>query len=87
MCVRNALQVVLLANTLYLLKEAVSMGWNGLERNKLDFILSDLLPVELSELFSYSSFYSFLLTKGPQKRLDSMVELLKVKMAYILLLS
>ena len=57
------------------------MGWNGLERNKLDFILSDLLPVELSELFSYSSFYSFLLTKGPQKRLDSMVGLLKAKKA------
>lgn len=57
------------------------MGWNGMERNKLDFILSDLLPVELSELFSYTSFYSFLLSKESQKRLDSMVEILKEKKA------
>jgi len=30
------------------------MGWNGLERNKLDYILTDLLPVEytLSEYYS-----------------------------------
>lgn len=39
------------------------MGWNGLQRNKLDYILTDLLPVELSELYSLKSFYDFLLQK------------------------
>ncbi len=57
------------------------MGWSGLERNKLDFILSDLLPVELSELFSYTSFYSFLLEKEQQRVLASMVEIVKAKKA------
>ena len=57
------------------------MGWSGLERNKLDFILSDLLPVELSELFSYTSFYSFLLEKEPQRILASMAETVKAKKA------
>ena len=32
------------------------MGWKGLERNKLDFLLTDTLPVEISELFSFSQF-------------------------------
>ena len=50
------------------------MGWNGLERNKLDFILTDLLPVELSELFSYSSFYSFLLERTQQRKLDGIIK-------------
>ena len=53
------------------------MGWNGLERNKLDFILSDLLPVELSELVSYTSLYSFLLEEKQKKILDSMVIVLR----------
>ena len=55
----------------------MSMGWNGLERNKLDFILSDLLPVELSELVSYTSLYSFLLEEKQKKILDSMVIVLR----------
>lgn len=55
------------------------MGWNGLERNKLDFLLSDLLPVELSELFTYTSFYSFLLEKEQQKALNTMVDIIKKK--------
>lgn len=50
------------------------MGWSGLERNKLDFILTDLLPVELSELFSYSSFYSFLLERTQQKKLEETIK-------------
>ena len=33
----------------------------GLERNRPDYILTDLLPVELSELFSFRPFYDFLL--------------------------
>lgn len=55
----------------------MSMGWNGLERNKLDYILTDLLPVELSELFSFSQFYTFLLGKSQQKELRSLISDLK----------
>jgi len=50
------------------------MGWKGLERNKLDFILTDLLPVELSELFSFRSFYDFLHEKQQQTVLLGLVE-------------
>lgn len=32
------------------------MGWKGLERNRLDYILTDLLPVEISELFRFHNF-------------------------------
>lgn len=32
----------------------------NIERNKLDFILTDTMPVEISELFSYNNFYEFL---------------------------
>ncbi len=49
------------------------MGWSGLERNKLDYILTDLLPVEISELFSFSQLYSFLLAKDRQKTLDILI--------------
>lgn len=53
------------------------MGWNGIERNRMDFILTDLLPVELSELFSFSSFYLFLLGKEQQKIISQSIEKLK----------
>lgn len=53
------------------------MGLKGLERNKLDYILTDVLPVELSELFSYSRFYSFLLRKENQKILNEIIHKLK----------
>ena len=53
------------------------MGWSGLERNKLDFLLTDLLPVELSELFSFSSLYSFLLGEKEQTILESTIQKLK----------
>lgn len=43
------------------------MGWKGLEREKLDYVLTDVLPVEVSELFSFSQFYHFLLRKENQK--------------------
>lgn len=49
------------------------MGWSGLERNKLDYILTDLLPVEVSELFSFSQLYAFLLEKGSQKIVDNLI--------------
>lgn len=53
------------------------MGWSGLERNKLDYILTDLLPVELSELFSFSQLYAFLLKKENQKILERLIQELR----------
>ncbi len=53
------------------------MGWKGLEREKLDFILTDTLPVEISELFSFSQFYNFLLNKEQQKQIKLITEKLK----------
>ena len=32
----------------------------NIERNKLDYLLTDIMPVEVSELFSYSKFYEYL---------------------------
>lgn len=58
------------------------MGWNGIERNKLDFILSELLPVEISELFSFRSFYDFLLRKENNSILTGLIEELKKEQAY-----
>ena len=52
----------------------MSMGWNGLEREKLDYILTDVLPVEVSELFSFSQFYKFLLRKDNQKILKEIIK-------------
>lgn len=57
------------------------MGWNGIERNKLDFILSELLPVEISELFSFRSFYNFLIRKENNSILSDMIEELKKEQA------
>lgn len=37
------------------------MAIYNIERNKLDYILTDLLPVELPELFNINSFYEYLL--------------------------
>lgn len=50
----------------------------NIERNKLDYILTDIMPVEVSELFSYGKFYEFLLDH--QKELNNIVgEMLKLK--------
>lgn len=57
------------------------MGWSGLERNKLDYILTDLLPIEISELFSFSQLYVFLLKKENQKILDTIIQTIKKKKA------
>jgi len=57
------------------------MGWKGLERNKLDYILTDLLPVELSELLSFRPLYDFLLGKPQQKIIAKLTEQLKRTMA------
>jgi hypothetical protein len=51
------------------------MPWNGLERNKLDYILTDLLPVELSESFSFRPFYDFLIKKENRQKLDKIIHM------------
>jgi hypothetical protein len=53
------------------------MAWNGLERNKLDYILTDLLPVELPESFSFRSFYDFLMKKENQNKINKLLDKLK----------
>ncbi|MEE0434743.1 MAG: RNA-directed DNA polymerase [Peptococcaceae bacterium] len=53
------------------------MGWSGLERNKLDYILTDLLPAETSELFSFSQLYSYLLQKDNQKKVNDLIHAIK----------
>lgn len=40
------------------------MNLNNIERNQLDYMLTDVLPTELSEQFSYHYFYEFLNTKS-----------------------
>lgn len=37
------------------------MKTSKIERNPLDYIISDTLPIELSEIFSYSNLYNFIL--------------------------
>jgi hypothetical protein len=61
--------------------EGKSMGWKGLERDKLDYILTDLLPVELSEMFSFRPFYDFLMQNEQQKKLHQLAENLKAVQA------
>ena len=53
------------------------MAWNGLERNKIDYILTDLLPVELPESFSFRPLYDFLMKKNNQKRINRVIYDLK----------
>lgn len=57
------------------------MAWGGIERNKLDYILTDLLPVELSERFSYKPFYEFLLQKQQQNELAKITYYMKKECA------
>ena len=50
----------------------------NIERNRLDYILTDIMPVEMSELFSYCKFYDYLLSRN--KEIDSILNsLLKAK--------
>ena len=53
------------------------MGWKNLERDPLDYILTDLLPVELSDRFSFFYLYEFLLRRENRKELLSIVESIK----------
>lgn len=51
---------------------------NNIERNKIDYLLTDIMPVEISELFSYGKFYEFLLSH--KKELNEIVnQLMKLK--------
>ena len=54
------------------------MGWKGIERNKVDFILTDLLPVEISELFSFSQFYLFLMEKKQREVIEQIINTLRI---------
>ena len=51
----------------------------NIERNKLDYLLTDIMPVEVSELFSYSKFYEYLLSK--QSTLDDIVSKMRAMRA------
>ena len=53
------------------------MSRYNIERNKLDYLLTDIMPVEVSELFTYSKFYEFLISKQPI--LDEIVTEVRVK--------
>lgn len=50
-----------------------------LDRNKLDYLLTDIMPVEVSELFSFSKFYEYLLSK--QSTLDDIVSKMRAMKA------
>lgn len=57
------------------------MDLNNIKRNQLDYILTDILPTELSERFTFFYFYEFLMTK--RKELKQMNNfLISVKNKY-----
>lgn len=49
----------------------------NIERNRLDYLLTDTMPVELTELFSYSRFYDYLFTR--HKEVDRLVREMKLQ--------
>lgn len=48
------------------------MGYDNIKRNSLDYILTDILPVELSEMFTFRAFYNFLFDN--QKEVDEILK-------------
>ena len=54
--------------------EKIKMGWKGLERDALDFILTDLLPVELSDRFTFYYLYEYLQSDPIRKVLSNLVD-------------
>ena len=50
------------------------MDLNNIERNQLDYILTDVLPTELSAQFSYMNFYEFLQSKN--KELEDIINII-----------
>lgn len=51
------------------------MDLNNIKRNNLDYLLTDILPTELSDRFTYSYFYDFLLSKSSE--INSIIQGLK----------
>ena len=51
------------------------MDLNNIKRNNLDYLLTDILPTELSDRFTYSFFYDYLLNKSD--KIESMISYLK----------
>ena len=51
------------------------MDLNNIKRNKLDYILTDILPTELSDRFTYSFFYDYLI--GKSNEIDNMIQYLR----------
>lgn len=47
----------------------------NIERNRLDYLLTDIMPVEVSELFSFGKFYEYLLSR--QTEIDSIIQEMK----------
>lgn len=48
---------------------------SNIERNRMDYLLTDIMPVEISELFSYGKLYEFLFSK--QKDIEKIIEEMK----------
>lgn len=42
------------------------MNLNNIKRNQLDYLLTDILPNELSDRFTYSHFYEYLIEKSEE---------------------
>lgn len=40
------------------------MNLNNIKRNQLDYLLTDILPNELSDRFTYSHFYEYLIKRS-----------------------
>lgn len=56
------------------------MPSHNIERNKLDYILTDLMPVEITELFSLNQFYKYLLENQTQlEKVISKMQEIKAK--------
>lgn len=53
-----------------------SMDLNNIKRNHLDYILTDVLPNELSDRFTYVYFYEYLMEKNND--IDKMIQLMRV---------
>lgn len=43
----------------------------NIERNRLDYLLTDIMPVEVSELFSFGKFYEYILSR--QNEIDDII--------------
>ena len=43
-----------------------SMNLNNIKRNQLDYLLTDILPNELSDRFTYSHFYEYLIERSDE---------------------